>query len=101
MHSFNERHVSTSIPYDFHVIHLISTYSLSFKKHFKPVSAFRKKSVWRVKVAEKKLGVIGPVFIDEMVDINQVVREDAVSENLATLKPPLLLLYLFQRVLSI
>jgi len=35
------------------------------------------------------------------VDINQVVREDAVSENLATLKPPLLLLYLFQRVLSI
>ena len=30
---------------------------------------------------------MGPYFIDEMVDINQVVREDAVSENLATLKP--------------
>ena len=67
--------------------HLISTYSLSFKKHFKPVSASRKKSVWRVKVAGKKLGLLGPDFIDEMVDINQVVHEDAVSENLASLKP--------------
>ena len=67
--------------------HLIYACSLSFKNHFKPVSTSRQKSVWRVKVAEKKLGVIGPDFIDEMVDINQVVREDAVSENLATLKP--------------
>ena len=30
---------------------------------------------------------MGPYFIDEMVDINQVVHEDAVSENLASLKP--------------
>ena len=66
---------------------LISTCSLSFKKHFKLISASRKKAVWCVKVVGKKLGVLGPNFIDEMVDINQVVHEDAVSKNLASLKP--------------
>ena len=58
--------------------HLIFVCSLSFKKHFKLVSASRQKAVWCVKVVGKKLGVLGR---------SQVVHEDAVSENLASLKP--------------
>ena len=48
--------------------HLISACSLSFKKHFNLAS--RKNLVWCVKVAGKKMGVLGSDFIDEMVDIN-------------------------------